>query len=249
MSDISTALSRNDVRYALIAGLLVGGVSGYFVANRVVATKFERIAQEEIESVKEHYHRQAMLKKEGVYSDPANLVENPVTEKPEPGDTPYNEIVTDLGYDGTEEDVKEDPEVEEDDKKVVVNNVFKAPRPTIGERNPDEPYVISLEEFMNNEEYGFDQVTVTYFAGDDTLIDEREEIIPDVIRTVGVENLTRFGELSEDKTIVYVRNERLRTDFEVIRDEGKYSVTVLGMPNEDAMYTRKRPDSDVERDD
>lgn len=251
MNDISRALTRNDVRVALAAGLLVGGVSGYLVATRVVAAKFERIANEEIESVKEHYHRQAMLRKEGLYSDPANLVEE--KEEPKTEGEEYQQVVTELEYtsgsDLTRKATDDKSEETVERSEVTVTNVFHAPQPSIGQRDPDTPYIITVDEFMNNEEFSFDQITITYFEGDDTLVDEREEIIPDVLRTIGGDTLMRFGEKSNDPNIVYVRNERLRTDFEVVKDQGKYSVMVLGLIEEIPHKPRKNVQNDDERDD
>lgn len=89
-----------------------------------------------------------------------------------------------------------------------------------------EPYVITFEQF--NEEYDrYDKVTMTYYAGDDTLADEYEGIVDDVNNLVG-DALTRFGEGSSDPDIVYVRNDSLEIDYEVIKSEGSYSDIVLG---------------------
>lgn len=84
------------------------------------------------------------------------------------------------------------------------------------------PYVIDFEEFC--EEYeNHDKVTLTYYEGDDTLADETEEIIADVSETIGDEALKCFGQGSDDPDVVYVRNERLGIDYEVVRQGNKYS--------------------------
>lgn len=89
------------------------------------------------------------------------------------------------------------------------------------------PYLISVDEFMtSNEEY--DKTTITYFEGDDTLCDEREEIVPDVEGVITADALTRFGQLSNDRNIVYVRNDKISTDFEVIRDRRNWHEVVAG---------------------
>lgn len=87
-------------------------------------------------------------------------------------------------------------------------------------------YVVSLEEF-SEEMAHFDKQTLTYYEDDDVLTDEGDEQISDVDSLVG-DALDRFGDGSEDPEVVYVRNVRLSTDFEVIRLSKSYKETVLG---------------------
>ena len=85
----------------------------------------------------------------------------------------------------------------------------------------DTPYAIEPEEFGDKEEEGWDMTTLTYFA-DGVLVDDVDEIVeqPDVV--VGLDNLRIFEEFP-DATCVYVRNETWRTDFEILRDDWKWS--------------------------
>ena len=85
----------------------------------------------------------------------------------------------------------------------------------------DVPYAIDPEEFGDKEEEGWDTTTLTYFA-DGVLVDDVDEIVeqPDVV--VGLDNLRIFEEFP-DATCVYVRNETWRTDFEILRDDWKWS--------------------------
>ena len=85
----------------------------------------------------------------------------------------------------------------------------------------DEPYAIEADEFGDKEEEGWDTMTLTYFA-DGVLVDDVDEVIeqPDVV--VGLDNLKVFEEFPQ-ATAVYVRNETWRTDFEILRDDWKWS--------------------------
>ena len=85
----------------------------------------------------------------------------------------------------------------------------------------DAPYAIDPEEFGDKEEEGWDTATLTYFA-DGVLVDDVDEVVeqPDVV--VGLDNLRIFEEFP-DATCVYVRNETWRTDFEILRDDWKWS--------------------------
>jgi len=91
----------------------------------------------------------------------------------------------------------------------------------------DYPQVVPQEEFIKNvAEY--ELITLTYFEQDDVLVGDEDHIITDIDEIVGIENLSKFGELSKDNNIVYIRTDHLETYFEVIRDKGSYAKEVLG---------------------
>ena len=119
------------------------------------------------------------------------------------------------------EEVNEEKEYE----KIVVNsgyvNYNKPEQITQHSVFEDVPYAIDPEEFGDKEEEGWDTTTLTYFA-DGVLVDDVDEIVeePDVV--VGLDNLRIFEEFP-DATCVYVRNETWRTDFEILRDDWKWS--------------------------
>lgn len=98
----------------------------------------------------------------------------------------------------------------------------------VAKRDPENPYVITHDEFMENEN-GWTQQSLTYFNGDDTLVDDQSMPIEDIEAIVDSENLTKFGHGSRDKNIVYVRNERLETDFEIALSMGEFSKEVAGL--------------------
>ena len=91
----------------------------------------------------------------------------------------------------------------------------------------DKPYVISWEEFAGAARE-YDQDTLTYFEGDDVLSDGRDAVVDDVDNIVGAANLLRFGDQSRDNNIVYIRNDKLGLDFEIVRSKGNYAKEVLG---------------------
>jgi hypothetical protein len=93
------------------------------------------------------------------------------------------------------------------------------------------PYIITLEQLEEKEHY--DKLSISYYEDDDTLVDENEEVIADPVSIVGNDALNNFGEGSDDPEIVYVRNEKLETDYEVIRLSKSYAITVLGIEPEE----------------
>lgn len=98
-------------------------------------------------------------------------------------------------------------------------------------RTPTAPYILHRDEFFG-EEMGYDQDTWTYYVGDDILVDETDTPVYNFQENTGE---LRWGHGSGDPMVVYIRNEDLKAEYEVIRNEGHYSVEVLGLELEERM--------------
>jgi len=117
------------------------------------------------------------------------------------------------------------------DKKEPIEtyvNRAKAENEHPQEEDHSNPYIISLEEF-SEEHPEYDKSTIYYYVSDDTLTDENEEIMDDIPGTVGDEALDLFtvdddGHASGD--VVYVRNERLAIDYEIVGLYKSYKETM-----------------------
>jgi hypothetical protein len=211
--------------------LVVGGMLiGAGTATLILKKHYQRILDEEVASVKAAYKDQTKdLKKQNL-----DLLDE--ITKPEPKDKPLTEkeilnlsvakLISEQGYGGGVIDEDDAPRFKMYDRTTDNFN------PAEEERSGDEPYVVSIAEWSNDEE-DFDKITVRYFEEDDTLVGElRSDPLP--IESVGAANLLRFGVGSQDENIVYVRNEHLQIDFEVIKDKGSYTESVLGIPEWDS---------------
>lgn len=82
---------------------------------------------------------------------------------------------------------------------------------------PDQPYVITPDEFAM---IGYKVESLVYYT-DDVLADDAMRVVDDLDGTVGEESLSRFGEYEDDA--VHVRNDLLRTDYEILRSMKSYS--------------------------
>jgi hypothetical protein len=91
------------------------------------------------------------------------------------------------------------------------------------------PYIISVDEYMEGMDDYEDSITLTYYEGDKQLVDESEVPIDDVRQTIGADTLTKFGKLSGNGDTVYVRNERRKIDYEIVRVFDSFSDDVLGI--------------------
>lgn len=83
-----------------------------------------------------------------------------------------------------------------------------------------EPYVIPPDEFGENEDDGF-EVNSLYYYRDKILADDDNNIVDNVKELVGPDFESHFGEYSDD--CVYVRNERLKCDFEILLEQRTYA--------------------------
>ena len=88
-----------------------------------------------------------------------------------------------------------------------------------GESNLSTPYIITPEQY-DETMYTQDKITLTYYNGDGVLAGDDDERV-ELSCIGGEEVLGHFGEYHDDT--VYVRNERLGTDYEIVFSESSYS--------------------------
>lgn len=80
------------------------------------------------------------------------------------------------------------------------------------------PRVISPDEY--GEYPGYKMVSLTYFEGDGILADDYGKQL-DIEETVSMEAIESMGEYEDDA--IHVRNNEMKTDFEVLLDVRSYS--------------------------
>lgn len=174
--------------------LTAGAVIGAAVASKYFKTKYERIAQEEIDSVKRAFSESRQSE-----SDDAEEIIETVSE-PDPDATveAYEQLIIEQGYSADGSDTAKSSRKE-------VKGVSK-------------PRVISPAEFDTLDDY--EVYSLTYYA-DGVLTDEQNNPVEDIEALVGRDSLTHFGEYEDDS--VHVRNDAMMCDFEILKDLSKYS--------------------------
>ena len=174
----------------------IGAMIGAGVATYAVKEKYARIAQEEIDSVKEVFSKQDVTETDSDMDD--DSIADPTRKVPEKPDIEeYAQIVKSNGYTNYS-DISKPVKVKED------------------EPMPDEPYIIAPEAYDEIDDY--DPVSLTYYA-DGVLTDEQDVPLEDVQGTVGDD----WIEVIKNEDSAYVRNDRLKADFEILRDEQTYA--------------------------
>lgn len=228
--DLGRSGRKETVTVAVgVAVCFFGGAAlGAYLSKRYFKKRYEDLASQEIAEAKAYYAR---LNKAEPYDTPGSTLE----ALGERGKAAAEAVLTYQGEraDGEDESVT----VTEERTEVVRQNIFTQNAVADGwdqeqeqskrDAHPDEPYILSHDEYMENEP-DYHQVTLTYFAEDDVLCDEKDQPIPAVEETVGEDNLSRFGHGSRDNRILYIQNDRIQMMFEVVKNDGSYAREVAG---------------------
>ncbi len=109
------------------------------------------------------------------------------------------------------------------------------------------PYAISRQDFFHSED-DYDQVQWTYFVGggpgNEVMIDSQDKPVTTINQMVGVANLSKFGELSGDPKVLYVRNDMLSLDFEIVLHTGTPEDVFEGYSEGRRRKPNRRQDAD-----
>lgn len=220
-----------------------GAATGALICFALLKEKYEALANEEIKNMKDYYQKEMENIDDAYEEELDNLINtmnrdidehNKREEKKTYVDyvKKYSpeEIIKDKYYDMPYPDVI-DEDYHEDDGPPE--------DPPENDLQYEEPFVISREEFDEGYPH-FDKITITYYENDDVLADEQDEVIPDIDAVVGYDSLGRFGDMSEDDCVVYVRNGRLGADYEIVLAQESYTESVLGIVQDKVLPLRRR---------
>lgn len=191
----------------------VGAAIGSAVTWKIVKDRYEKIVQEEIKSVKEVFSDRFNSSNEEASSEESDeemSEEDPVSD--------YRKInweeLEDLDPSELEEEEYQADLIEYED----IANIYKeGGADNMPTSEPREPYVIEPIEF--GELDGYKTFELTYYE-DGILEDEDYDIVKNPEEILGPDALGSFGEYEDDS--VFVRNERLRADFQILKDYRTY---------------------------
>jgi hypothetical protein len=246
---------------AAAASAMVAASATYVLVKKKLEREYADLSDREIREARAYF---AQMNKVEVFSDPetlaAKLYEDETVPTKEP-EVSYGGVVDDLDYRSktnyhkpSEIAVENLVEAAEEMEEAVetVRNVFKDSEPVdkvefdydveLANRSPEAPYVISREEYESKEQE-YEQAQLAWYIQDDVLADHADDPIEEIESTVGMSNLDKFGHGSGDNNIVYIRNERLELDFEVLRSNASFLEVVHGisMPKDELMHEDRSP--------
>lgn len=215
---------------SVAVSFVAGSGVGYFLAEKKLVKKFDEILEAELANTKKFYERknkvgdfetpeaafEALGIPEGVVEEAADAIVNYGAKFKYGEDAdliPPEQALLEVGG------VRKIQDVNLPEEDVRVGNVFG--------KEPGEPEQITFEEFAQAGE-DYDSENLTYYMGDKILAEMDDSMVDDIHRCVGLDNLERFYE-DENLTELYVKNDRLKTVYEITRSTGKYSFEVAGL--------------------
>ncbi len=176
-----------------------GAAVGSLVTWEIAKQRFTQLAREEIDSVKSVYSKRYEQATVGI--DISHKLDETTSssDKSQMMDY-YNKKVKDEGY----------MDYSTNGKKVSDSTSVKS--------EAKKPYVITPDEFGTRDDYS--TISLTYYA-DKVVTDEENDPLENIDDYIGYESLEHFGEYEDDS--VFVRNEELKTDYEILLDNRNYS--------------------------
>lgn len=195
------------------AGVVVGSVATW----KFVKTKYERLAQEEIESVKETFSKN-YESSGNEDSDESDEIQNEDDDSDENGAPVEGEDEDPQDY------MKRLAEYEAEIRRLGYASAGTQEKGG-GEPVYLAPYVITPDEFGED---GYDTAMLSYYS-DGVLEDEYWNVVDNIEDIIGKEFEDRFGEYANDT--VFIRNEQLRTDYEVTYDRRTHAESQMYSPH------------------
>ena len=191
------------MRGKTVIGFLVGLVIGSVLTYHGLKNKVEAEIDEEVDKIKEFYKDQLEKQQEEYLKSKVDLAEDKGSI--------VSKIINLNNIEKFEEVPNEDTDNDIDESPSGVFEVFKDD--IIAQ---DKPFVI--EEDRVGEYFSYDLISLIYFS-DGVLTDDWEVPVENPDETVGKEYIEYF-ETGED--VVYVRNDKLKCEFEITRDLRTY---------------------------
>jgi hypothetical protein len=177
-----------------IGGLVIGaGASWVYHKN-----KYEEMVQDEVEELRAH-----------MKENDSKSIRKPSEDSRES----VKEYVEELTLEQYDESL-------ENAKKIINYSKYSTANDEVITDECRPPFVVTPEDFASLPGYDTDTF---YYHQDDIISNCDNEMVDDIELTFGMSIIKikeQFGVYEDDA--VYIRNERLKTDYEILRDESDY---------------------------
>ena len=181
-------------------GFAVGSVAGFFAGRKLSEQHYNQMVEEEIESVKQAFRNYSKTRISGKKPEKKNNDGEAVDMKKEAAKKKGERKDYRAYYGNGKTEVKQETEPDEEESGIRV---------------------ISPDDF---DSVGYDTVSLKYYA-DGVVTDDYGEPMSEeeIENSITRESLSHFGEYEEDS--VFVRNDLMKTDYEILMDGSKYCET------------------------
>lgn len=186
-------------------GAAIGAASTYFILK----DQFNKQRNEEQAQDKEYYKE--------LYSNKEETPSYEAKEKPKDVEIKIEDAVI--------EEIEVKPGEKEPDYDDIINklnyNKFSTKTPDMdGDPRPaKKPYQISMDDY--NEDVSQIKKIISYFEDDGVCMDnDTKEVLDNVAKDIGIDNLELINTEGNDE--IYIRNEQLGIDYNVVSEPGSY---------------------------
>ena len=181
---------------SFIFGAVAGSIATYFVMKQQMEPELE------------------------VVYEPNDEIKERIKEDSEKNADTERKVVTESTKQEDEQDKKEYENIIR-----KYNHQLKKPEVDIREMLNKKPYLISEEDYATTN-LNYDKDSMTYYAEDDVLTDDCDEMVDDPGRFD--EAVKVLLDSTNDETEVYIRDDSTYTDYAVSISNGSYQREVLG---------------------
>lgn len=201
------------------SGALFGALGGYYACKRVLSEKFEEEVLEYKKACDKHVKDlESTVKSLSEAIDIYEAVGMNFTLAKEIADKNKKAV------EKKEKDIINELN-ERKSKYINYSKPVEVEKEEVQDVQPEvNPYLISYDQYYEeNEDYN--KVVCTMYLDDEVLCESARNAPIDILN-VGREVVDMFR--NGDMDIIYVRNDKIRTDYEIDKYEGSFAVEVLG---------------------
>lgn len=220
------------MKLGYLIAFVAGGAIGTSLTFCLSKRHFEKRKAVELEAYKEYYDKKlekaevfdTAPDKEATNSDESTIINS---YSPEGADVIEN--------DDNSDEAKEIREAANYLEKIGIEQEEKVSKKR-GRAKKEKPYLITPEAFTGDDDTmyrdNYQHLTLEYYEGDDMVCESTtNEVFANTGRWLGYTWKNHFGDEDFDygPNEVFIRNDEIGVDYEIVRDPGYYSEIVLGL--------------------
>lgn len=183
-----------------VSGVTVGGFLGYKIIEKKYNDKLEIEVNRRIDEYVLNN------KKEEKHTEPTKIKKENIVDKINYNNVTKNYISSE---DNEEKEVKEEDDGKEDAPEV--NDYISD--------DPRDPYEITEEEYEDTSN-DFEKESLYYYRGNYTLVDDSDNVVD--VEDADILLGSDWADLMNNNGIIYIRNEKVKTDYEIVVNSGVY---------------------------